>query len=264
MADIHGGFDVYRARPGRLTVAVRGPAGTGKSHFAASMADAGLGRLCLIDTEGKSRLLPGLAADRFDAYEPTHEDTLPLAEWAIGEGARAHGFGCFALDSWGGYFGDRYADLLEAARRAGGPGALPPADAFQIEQARLQGLLRALCVRSRACAVIVDPVGRGDDALREGEVGRLLPLTLGGLEIFVDLVLEVSVRLGGFADLVRVFRVVKSNTAVFPLGTEYLDPTFSTFVGLMREAGCWGEAPPPGGHAARAVPAPPQIGRAHV
>lgn len=46
-----------RPRQQRLVMAVRGGAGTGKSHFIRSMAEAGLGRLCIFDVERKSRLL---------------------------------------------------------------------------------------------------------------------------------------------------------------------------------------------------------------
>jgi len=44
-----------------------------------------------------------------------------------------------------------------------------------------------LCNESDASVVITDPVGKGDDEAAEGEVGRLLPITLGGLEIYTDL-----------------------------------------------------------------------------
>ena len=36
-------------RQQRLVMAVRGGAGVGKSHFVRSMADAGIGRLCIFD-----------------------------------------------------------------------------------------------------------------------------------------------------------------------------------------------------------------------
>ena len=49
-------------------MAVRGGAGVGKTYFAASMADAGLGRLCIIDIERKTRLLKGVGS-KFDGIE---------------------------------------------------------------------------------------------------------------------------------------------------------------------------------------------------
>src|SRR5829696_1289036 len=73
-----------RPRQQRLVVAVRGAAGTGKSHFAASMADAGLGRLCYFDVERKARLLPGSDSSKFDPLEIRHPDELPeFIDWAL-------------------------------------------------------------------------------------------------------------------------------------------------------------------------------------
>src|ERR1051325_2016295 len=57
-----------RPRQQRLVMAVRGAAGAGKSSFMRSMADAGLGRLCVFDTERKTRLLKGVGQD-FDGLE---------------------------------------------------------------------------------------------------------------------------------------------------------------------------------------------------
>src|SRR5207248_1882505 len=78
-----------RPRQQRLVMAVRGGAGTGKSQFIASMADAGLGRLCIFDIERKARLLKGVGT-KFDAFEIEHADELPeFIDWALsGEGQR--------------------------------------------------------------------------------------------------------------------------------------------------------------------------------
>nr|MBA3767137.1 hypothetical protein [Acidobacteriota bacterium] len=46
-----------RPRQQRLVMAVRGGAGTGKSHFIRSMSEAEIGRLCIFDVERKARLL---------------------------------------------------------------------------------------------------------------------------------------------------------------------------------------------------------------
>jgi predicted YcjX-like family ATPase len=79
-----------RTKQKRLVIAVRGAAGAGKSHFAASLADAGVGRLCLFDVERKARLLTGVnnAKPKFDAIEIHQPDELPeFIDWAIdGEG----------------------------------------------------------------------------------------------------------------------------------------------------------------------------------
>lgn len=58
-------------------------------------------------------------------------------------------------------------------------------------------------------------------------------MTLSGLEYFVDVLLELEVRMDGF-ETVRVGRVVKSNSQAFPLGLEILNPTFADL--LQRQA----------------------------
>jgi len=79
-----------RPRQQRLVLAVRGAAGTGKSHFAASMAEAELGRLCYFDVERKARLLPGSDGTIFDALEIRTPDELPdFIDWALDSCYRA-------------------------------------------------------------------------------------------------------------------------------------------------------------------------------
>ena len=101
-------------RQQRLVMAIRGGAGVGKSHFISSMADAGLGKLCIFDTERKARLLRGVG-EKFDALEIEQTDELPeFIEWAInGEGTEQN-YGCFALDSWAAYFGAKHSEMIEA------------------------------------------------------------------------------------------------------------------------------------------------------
>src|SRR5262249_15843862 len=88
-------------RQQRLVIAVRGGAGVGKTYFAASMADAGLGRLCIIDTERKTRLLKGVGT-KFDGLEIEHPSEVPeFVEWLVASPeAAAQNYGCYALDSW--------------------------------------------------------------------------------------------------------------------------------------------------------------------
>ena len=112
-------------RPGhkRLVLAVRGAAGTGKSHFAASLADAGVGRLCFFDVERKARLLPEVAGPnpKFDALEVHHPDELlEFIDWALDGEGQEQGYGCYALDSWTMYFGRKYPQTLQAVRDATG------------------------------------------------------------------------------------------------------------------------------------------------
>ena len=228
-------------RPGqkRLVMAVRGAAGVGKSHFAASLADAGVGRLCLFDVERKARLLPEAAGPnpKFDALEVHHPDELPeFVDWALEGEGREQGYGCYALDSWTMYFGRKYRTTLEAVRQqSGNPTAQPSADQLQADQMVYQEVLRRLCIDSGGCVVITDQIAaKGKEDLEENEMGRILPMTLGGLEYFVDVMIELSLRVEGF-EQVRVARVIKSNSPYFPIGLELINPGFKDFLQRMED-----------------------------
>ncbi|HEX8386352.1 MAG TPA: hypothetical protein VF576_09215 [Rubricoccaceae bacterium] len=236
-----------RPKQRRLVVAVRGAAGAGKSWFAASLADAGLGRLCLFDTERKARLMTGSDGSHYDAIEIEHPDELlPFVDWALGEGRQEQGYGCYALDSWAMYFGRKHRATVEAARElTGDPTATPSAEALQADQVVFQEVLRRLCVDSGACVVITDQIAaKGLEAREENEMGRVLPMTTSGLEYFVDVMIEMSLRQDGF-DTRRVATVVKSNAADIPVGLEFEDPTFADVLARL------GVGPQP---AAQAVP----------
>ncbi|WP_412060827.1 hypothetical protein [Rubrivirga sp. IMCC45206] len=224
-----------RPQQRRLVIAVRGAAGTGKSWFAASLADAGLGRLCFFDTERKARLLAGADGSAFDAIEVEHPDELlPFVDWALGEGRDEQGYGCFALDSWAMYFGRKHRATVQAVReRTGDPTAQPSAEALQADQIVFQEVLRRLCVDSGACVVITDQTAaRGKQDREENEMGRVLPMTASGLEYFVDVMLELSLRQDGF-DTRRVATVVKSNAPGLPVGLEIDDPVFADVLALL-------------------------------
>lgn len=228
-----------RPRQQRLVLAVRGAAGTGKSVFASSMAEAGLGRLCYFDVERKARLLPGSDGAKFDAIEVQHPDELPeFIDWALDGEGREQNYGCYALDSWAMYFGRKHRETVMAVRdRTGDPTAQPSAEELAADQVVFQEVLRRLCVDSGACVVITDQIGaKGKEEREENEMGRVLPLTSGGLEYFVDVLVEASVRLEDLRP-VRVFRVVKSNSSAFPIGLELLNPTFSDFLARLSEGG---------------------------
>lgn len=228
-------------RPGnkRLVVAVRGAAGAGKSHFAASLADAGVGRLCFFDVERKARLLPDASGPKpkFDALEVHHPDELPeFIDWALEGEGQEQGYGCYALDSWTMYFGRKYRQTLEAVReQTGDPTAQPTAEQLQSDQMLYQEVLRRLCIDSGGCVVITDQIGaKGKEDKEENEMGRVLPMTLGGLEYFVDVMLELSLRMDGF-ESVRVARVIKTNSPYFPMGLEMVNPSFSDFLARMDD-----------------------------
>ncbi|NBC19415.1 MAG: hypothetical protein GVY18_19080 [Bacteroidetes bacterium] len=226
-----------RPKQRRLVMAVRGAAGTGKSVFAASLADAGLGRLCFFDTERKARLLPGSDGSAFDAIEIQHPDELPeFIDWALDGEGQEQGYGCFALDSWAMYFARKHRETLQAVReRTGDPLAKPTSDELAADQMVYQEVLRRLCVDSGACVVITDQIAaKGLEEREENEMGQVLPMTTGGLEYFVDVMVELSVRVEGF-EQVRVARVVKSNSPAFPVGLEIQNPVFTDFLDRLEE-----------------------------
>ena len=250
-----------RPKTRRLVVAVRGAAGSGKSVFAASLAEAGLGRLCFFDTERKARLLPGADGSSFDALEIEHPDELAqFIDWALGPEGQAQGYGCFALDSWAMYFGRKHRATVEAARaRAGDPLARPTADDLRNDQIVFQEVLRRLCVDSGACVVITDQIAaKGEEEREENELGRVLPMTTSGLEYFVDVMLELEVRVEGF-ETVRVARVVKSNAPAFPVGMALKDPTFADLLSRMGEGPKPAEAPAPAAPEPEPEPAGPAL-----
>lgn len=223
-------------RQQRLVIAIRGGAGVGKSHFIRSMAEAGLGRLCIFDTERKGRLLKGVGV-QFDALEIEHPDELPeFVDWALfGEG-REQNYGCFALDSWAAYFGAKHSEMLAAVREeTGDPLAQPSAEQLAADQMILQSVLRKLCIESGKCVVISDQIAaKGKEAKEDNEIGRVLPMTASGLEYFVDVMIEISLQERD-GEIVRVFQVVKSNSPAFEVGFEMTGNVgFKEFLDHMR------------------------------
>ena len=225
-----------RPRQQRLVMAVRGGAGTGKSHFIRSMSEAGLGRLCIFDVERKARLLKGVGT-RFDAFEIERPDELPeFIDWALSGEGREQDYGCYALDSWASYFSAKHSEMLAAVReRTGDPLAQPSAEELAADQMVLQGVLRRLCIESGKSVVIADQIpAKGKEAKEDNEFGRVLPMTASGLEYFVDIMVEVSLQ-EREGEVVRVFQVVKSNSSAFEVGFEMVgDVSFKDFLDHMK------------------------------
>jgi hypothetical protein len=227
-------------RQQRLVMAVRGGAGVGKSHFVRSMAEAGLGRLCIFDVERKTRLLKGNGTI-FDGLEVEQPDELPeFIDWALSGEGRERNYGCFALDSWASYFSAKHSETIAAVReRTDDQLAQPSAEELAADQMVLQGVLRRLCIESGKSVVIVDQIpAKGKEAKEDNEVGRVLPMTASGLEYFVDIMVEVSLQERD-GEIVRVFQIVKSNSPAFEVGFELTgEVTFSDFIAHMkRESG---------------------------
>jgi hypothetical protein len=227
-----------RPRQQRLVMAIRGGAGTGKSQFIRSMAEAGMGRLCIFDVERKSRLLKGVGT-HFDGLEIEHADELPeFIDWALSGEGREQNYGCFGLDSWAGYFSAKHSEMVAAVReRTGDPLAQPSAEELAADQMILQGVLRRLCIESGKSVVIADQIpAKGKETKEDNEVGRVLPMTASGLEYFVDIMVEVSLQ-EREGEVTRVFQVVKSNSAAFEVGFEMTgNVTFKDFLDHMQRA----------------------------
>ncbi len=208
-------------RQQRLVMAIRGGAGVGKSYFIRSMSEAGLGKLCIFDTERKARLLRGVG-ETFDALEIEQTDELPeFIEWAINGDGREQNYGCFALDSWAAYFSAKHSEMIEAVRnKTGDPLAQPSAEELAADQMILQNVLRKLCIESGKSIVIADQIpAKGKEAKEDNEIGRVLPMTASGLEYFVDVMVEVSLQERD-GEIVRVFQIIKSNSPAFEVGYE--------------------------------------------
>lgn len=223
-------------RQQRLVMAVRGGAGVGKTHFVRSMADAGVGRLCIFDVERKSRLLRGNGTV-FDGLEIEQPDELPeFIDWALSGEGRELNYGCYALDSWASYFSAKHSEMVAAVReRTGDHLAQPTAEELAADQMVLQGVLRRLCIESGKSVVIVDQIpAKGKEAKEDNEVGRVLPMTASGLEYFVDIMVEVSLQ-EREGEIVRVFQIIKSNSPAFEVGFEMTGAvTFADFIRHMQ------------------------------
>jgi len=223
-------------RQQRLVMAIRGGAGVGKSHFIRSMSEAGIGKLCIFDTERKARLLRGVGAT-FDALEIEETDELPeFIEWAINGDGREQNYGCFALDSWAAYFGAKHSEMIEAVReKTGDHLAQPSAEELAADQMILQSVLRKLCIESGKCVVISDQIAaKGKESKEDNEIGRVLPMTASGLEYFVDVMIEISLQERD-GEITRVFQVVKSNSPAFEVGFEMTGNIgFIDFLDYMR------------------------------
>lgn len=251
----------HRPRATRLRIGVRGAAGSRKSSFAASAVDAGLGRVCFLDTEGKACHIPGSNGTRFDAFEIADpQDLGPAISWALRDPqAMAAGYGVYVLDSFAGWFQPVYAGFLAAKRaETGDPyAALDGAD-LQRLQVVVGEILRPLCVESRACVIVTDTIsGKGLEEQADNEVGRIVPLTAAGLEYFVDVLVEADLRLAGDGlTETAVHRVVKTNNRAFPIGLVLENPTFRTYLDLLGGATAVPDAARiAADHAAMAAPA---------
>lgn len=240
-----------KPRHDRLTVAVRGPAGSGKSTFAASAQELPQ-RLLFLDLENKSRYLPGATLEDapFDASEIRNHDDVPQAlDWLLEGDGKKLGYGTIAFDSWGAYFGAAYSRALKQAELENGkPTTSLTAEQEQVLQTRVQDVLRRICYQSGMNVIITDHIAaRGKEEAEANEIGRIVPLTASGLEYLIDVMLEIQLVMRP-GDLVesRIGTIIKSNVPNLPIGMQIEDPTFPKLLelaGAPKEISTPEEAP---------------------
>ena len=240
-----------RPRLDRLTIAVRSPAGSGKSTFAASAQELPQ-RLLFLDIESKARLLAGAtdAEPAFDAIEiRNHDEISQVLDWALEGDGKNQGYGTIAFDSWGAYFGEAYSRALKQAEaESGKPTTRLTAEQEQALQTRVQDVLRRICYQSGMNVIITDHIAaRGKEEAEANEVGRIVPLTAGGLEYLIDVMMELQLvmRPGDLVET-RIGTIVKSNVPNLPIGMQIEDPTFPKLLelaGAPKEISTPEEAP---------------------
>src|SRR5947209_15685827 len=130
------GVAVPDAAADQLLVAIRGSAGSGKSLQAFSLADAGLGRIALLDTENKARSLPrGGRHPNLDIFPCAGPGKLEArVDWLL-DVAPAAGkrWGGVILDSFDGYFTLRWGAFIRRLKAVHGPDYQPSPQEVQNE-----------------------------------------------------------------------------------------------------------------------------------
>jgi hypothetical protein len=220
----------------RLVTIFRGASNTGKTHLALSMAEAGVGRICVFDTEYKTRNVPGVN-ERFDAIESDPDTLLDDIQWAIDEkdGNGNPLYGGLVLDSWNGYFDTLYARAIELAEQQRGEGAKLTTAEVDILQTRAKKVLNLLCRVSRRWVAITEhavPQGQEHD---ENEAGQLIIMTIGGTDYYSDVTFDLSLVLGDDFRAKRIATVSKTNIGhIYPLGRKAVDLNFSQLVEELK------------------------------
>lgn len=216
----------------RLVTIFRGPSNTGKTHLALSMAEAGIGRICVFDTELKTRNVQGVN-ERFDAIECDPDTLLEDIQWAVNE-RDADGnpvYGGLVLDSWNGYFDTLYGRAIDMAEQQRGEGAKLTASEVDLLQTKAKKVLDLLCRASRRWVAITEhAVPRGQE-FDENEAGQLIIMTIGGTDYYSDVTFDLSLVLGDDFRAQHIATVVKTNVShLYPLGRKLFDPGYPQLV----------------------------------
>jgi hypothetical protein len=217
----------------RLVTIFRGPSNTGKTHLALSMAEAGIGKICVFDTEYKTRNVPGVN-ERFDAIESDPDTLLEDIQWAIDEKSPDGSpvYGGLVLDSWNGYFDTLYGRAIEMAEQQRGEGAKLTTSEVELLQTKAKKVLDLLCRVSRRWVAITEhAVPRGQE-LDQNEAGQLIIMTIGGTDYYSDVTFDLSLALGDDFRAQHTATVVKTNVShLYPLGRKAVDLNYRRLVG---------------------------------
>lgn len=232
------GVAVPDAAADQLLVAIRGSAGSGKSLQAFSLADAGIGRIALLDTENKARSLPkGGRHPNLDIFPCAGPGKLEarvdwLLDVAPSAGKRWAGV---ILDSFDGYFTLRWGAFIRRMKAVHGPDYQPSSQEVQNEIRDITLVMSRLTREANMSVFITDTFERGEAQHEGNETGVLMTPTLAGIEKFVDVVVETSVE----ADLRPryISTVVKSNlTEIFPLSERFENASAAMYLERYRAA----------------------------
>jgi len=222
----------------QLLVAIRGSAGSGKSVQAFSLADAGIGRIALLDTENKARSLPkGGRHPNLDIFACAGPGKLEarvdwLLDVAPSAGKRWAGV---ILDSFDGYFTLRWGAFIRRMKGVHGADYQPSPQEIHNEIRDITLVMSRLTRESNLTVFITDTFERGEAQHEGNETGVLMTPTLAGIEKFVDLVVETSVE----ADLRPryISTIVKSNlTEMFPLSERFENASAAMYLERYRVA----------------------------
>ncbi|MDQ5825734.1 MAG: ATP-binding protein [Chloroflexota bacterium] len=216
----------------RLVTIFRGPSNTGKTHLALSMSEAGIGRICVFDTEFKTRNVPGVN-ERFDAIESDPDTLLEDIQWAIDEKGPdgAPVYGGLVLDSWNGYFDTLYGRAIEMAEQQRGEGAKLTTSEVELLQTKAKKVLDLLCRVSRRWVAITEHATAQGQEPDENVAGQLIIMTIGGTDYYSDVTFDLSLVLGGDFRAQHTATVVKTNVShLYPLGRKLVDLTYDRLV----------------------------------
>jgi hypothetical protein len=216
----------------RLVTIFRGPSNTGKTHLALSMAEAGIGRICVFDTEYKTRNVQGVN-ERFDAIESDPDTLLQDIQWAIEERDSDGNpvYGGLVLDSWNGYFDTLYGRAIELAERQRGEGAKLTTSEVELLQTKAKKVLDLLCRVSRRWVAITEHALAQGQEPDENEAGQLIIMTIGGTDYYSDVTFDLALVLGSDFRAQHTATVVKTNVShLYPLGRKAVDLSFRQIV----------------------------------